>query len=319
FDHREPFYVYLIHLPTLLLPWSPLFLVGVTSAIFTVRWRRLGAHTQWLAASATLVFVMFTASGSRRIYYILPMLPFCALFLGLFLAGPGRERWKQVGLGIQGLLFVGLAALEAVTPVVWPLAKRYVGTELPASLIAGTGLVGLLGLAPWLFHSRLSGPIERITGMRGRIAPLMVTVVFLMGGFFCFQKVTLECFATTPDFARRLASTGRRADEIAFFEESRTDVIFYMNCQVPSPVLSGRDEIVRFLESRGERGVIILPVGDLDRLRAMLPEGAQGDSVVVERSSPWLDDPSELLVAWRLKSKAGTASPRECSPKAGGS
>lgn len=314
FDHVEPVYAYFIHLPTLLLPWSPLFFVAVASTIFTVRWRDMGPHSQWLATAAILVFLLFTASGSRRIYYILPMLPFCALFMGLFLTADGREGWKRLGLLLQGVLFITLAAMELITAVVWPLIRSHVGIDLPTALIVSTTVLGLLALAPWLLRRRLSHPLEMLTGTRGRMAPLMATVVILIGGFFCWQKVILEDLATTPDFARRLASTGRTAHEIAFYEKSRTDVIFYMNSQQPHPVLSMPDEILRFLNSGTGNTVLVLPFEDLDRLMASLPEGVQGEPVVVERSPPWQNDTSEALLAWRLKTE-GIRVPQKPEPE----
>ncbi len=77
FDHKGPFYTYFIYLPIYLLPWALFFipaLLGLKS-----RWRRLSAHSKWMVFSTVLLFLFFTLSGSRRSYYVLPMVPFAIL------------------------------------------------------------------------------------------------------------------------------------------------------------------------------------------------------------------------------------------------
>lgn len=78
FDHQGPIYTYLIFLPVYTFPWVFLML----PALFTLpaRWRTLSLDSKWLAITLMLLFAFFTASGSRRDYYVLPMVPFAILF-----------------------------------------------------------------------------------------------------------------------------------------------------------------------------------------------------------------------------------------------
>lgn len=81
FDHTDPWYSYFIYIPIYTLPWSilPLF-----SIYFYCKNRKKltclqTLNTRWLLWFIIATFMFFTLSGSRRNYYILPLIPF--LFL----------------------------------------------------------------------------------------------------------------------------------------------------------------------------------------------------------------------------------------------
>jgi 4-amino-4-deoxy-L-arabinose transferase-like glycosyltransferase len=77
FDHKGSVWTYFLWLPIYLLPWAVFFL----PAVFTVksRWKNLSPNAKWLCWSVLLLFIFFTVSGSRRNYYILPLVPFAIL------------------------------------------------------------------------------------------------------------------------------------------------------------------------------------------------------------------------------------------------
>lgn len=77
FDHVGPIYTYFIYLPIYLMPWTLFFI----PALFTLysRWKSLTATAKWNALSFALIFLFFTLSGSRRSYYVLPIVPFAIL------------------------------------------------------------------------------------------------------------------------------------------------------------------------------------------------------------------------------------------------
>jgi 4-amino-4-deoxy-L-arabinose transferase-like glycosyltransferase len=93
FDHKGPIYTYFVYLPIYLLPWTFFFIL----AIFTVKkdWPTMTSGERWIAWAILLVFIFYTASGSRRNYYTLPMVPFAILFTANWLA---RHIDKQVWL-----------------------------------------------------------------------------------------------------------------------------------------------------------------------------------------------------------------------------
>ena len=77
FDHKDPIYTYLIYLPVYLLPWTLFFIPALLS--LKSRWRAMTEESKWMVWSLLLLFLFFTLSGSRRSYYVLPMVPFAIL------------------------------------------------------------------------------------------------------------------------------------------------------------------------------------------------------------------------------------------------
>ncbi len=116
FDHQGPLYTYFIYLPVYMMPWALFFI----PALVTVksRWRAMSLDAKWCALSLLLLFVFFTASGSRRSYYVLPMVPFAILFTAEWLQS--KRAWAA------GLVAIALPLLCVVfnfLPVVYYAKK----------------------------------------------------------------------------------------------------------------------------------------------------------------------------------------------------
>jgi hypothetical protein len=77
FDHKGPIYTYFIFLPVYLLPWTFFFIPTLVS--LRSRWRSMFVHSKCMCWAVLLLFVFLTLSGSRRNYYILPVVPFAIL------------------------------------------------------------------------------------------------------------------------------------------------------------------------------------------------------------------------------------------------
>ncbi|MDX1901661.1 MAG: glycosyltransferase family 39 protein [Gammaproteobacteria bacterium] len=77
FDHKGPIYTYFIFLPVYLLPWTMFFI----PALFFLRkrWEKLSTGLHWLYWTTLVLFLFLTLSGSRRNYYVLPLVPFAIL------------------------------------------------------------------------------------------------------------------------------------------------------------------------------------------------------------------------------------------------
>ena len=89
FDHKGPIYTYLIYLPAYLMPWTFFFLPAVW---YTVRhWRELNPGASWAAWATLLLFAFLTASGSRRSYYVLPVVPFAILMTANWILQGGLQ------------------------------------------------------------------------------------------------------------------------------------------------------------------------------------------------------------------------------------
>ena len=127
FDHRDPVYTYLLYGPIYMLPWT----VFVVPTLWTLprRWSDLPAGVRWMAWSTLLIFVFFTLSGSRRSYYILPLVPFATLVTAEWVsAALGRNPGWSRRLGVAVAL--AYAALFLFANVL--VALYYSGGGSPA-------------------------------------------------------------------------------------------------------------------------------------------------------------------------------------------
>ncbi|OGT06418.1 MAG: hypothetical protein A2103_03700 [Gammaproteobacteria bacterium GWF2_41_13] len=135
FDHVEPFYVYFIYLPTYLLPWTVLFIPALIT--FPKRWRTLLTGERWFFWSTVFIFVFLTISGSRRDYYILPILPFAILLTAEWISasllknGALYRFTKKSALIIYGLVLLYFA-------VITPIAYSGGGPEVFIKLVRQT-------------------------------------------------------------------------------------------------------------------------------------------------------------------------------------
>lgn len=113
FDHQGPIYTYFIYLPVYLLPSVVLFIPALFS--LKSRWKNLSVNSRWIAWTLAALFLFFSLSGSRRSYYVLPMVPFAILFSAdwiLSAAKMSTKRWSA-GMIIAGfmVLYVGMDLL----------------------------------------------------------------------------------------------------------------------------------------------------------------------------------------------------------------
>jgi 4-amino-4-deoxy-L-arabinose transferase-like glycosyltransferase len=92
FDHKGPIYTYFIFLPVYLLPWTLFFIPALLT--LKTRWKNMSANSKWLVWALLLLFIFFTISGSRRNYYVLPLVPFAILLTADWILA-GLETWKR--------------------------------------------------------------------------------------------------------------------------------------------------------------------------------------------------------------------------------
>jgi 4-amino-4-deoxy-L-arabinose transferase-like glycosyltransferase len=106
FDHKGPWYTYFIFLPLYMMPWFFFFIPALLS--LPKRWKTLSPNARWMVWSTLCIFIFFTASGSRRNYYILPLIPFALLMTADWIATQvkTRQRWAaRCVVTFYGLLF----------------------------------------------------------------------------------------------------------------------------------------------------------------------------------------------------------------------
>ena len=163
FDHKGPIYLYLGAVPLLTLPWVPILVGALVASIRS--WKKLDGNTRWLLQAILIIFVFFTLSGSRRNYYILPILPFCMLLMAVFLVEFSREivgRHRERGLLIQKQVLFVMAILEAVSGplIVWILINK-MGWELPSLLGWSCLIIGAATLMTGVLTNKVIGKTLR--------------------------------------------------------------------------------------------------------------------------------------------------------------
>jgi 4-amino-4-deoxy-L-arabinose transferase-like glycosyltransferase len=113
YDHKDPFYTYFVKIFYLAAPWSLVLPAALIHSLQGVR-RRVSQIPEALILFCA-IFIFFTLSGSRRPYYLLPILPFVAILVANVL----REFVVgTLGRGIQGTvrvvgILVGLAMIAS--------------------------------------------------------------------------------------------------------------------------------------------------------------------------------------------------------------
>ncbi|WP_019578869.1 ArnT family glycosyltransferase [Pseudomonas mandelii] len=121
FDNIGPIYTYLIYLPVYTLPWAPCWMLGLWFALR--HWRSVEPNTRWLVWGLGLLMLFFTASGSRRSYYVLPLVPFAQLLGAWWITRRMAERNATDRFGSRRLkIGFGLTAvlLMAILGVFYP-------------------------------------------------------------------------------------------------------------------------------------------------------------------------------------------------------
>ncbi len=285
FDHKDPFYAYFIHLPRLFLPWSPLLALALVGAFG--KYKKLTKETKWLLEAIVLIFIFFSASGSRRWYYILPILPFCAILTSYFLYSNWLEKWKRCFLVLMGMLFVLLASVELISPAFMPLASKLAKTALPPELFWSSTAIGLAALMPWIMKKRMPELLPKLTGLSSTLAPFAVSGFILMAGLFCVQYVELDEFRTEKPFALLLKkeTADMKSSQIGFYPKVPTKLLFYLNKPGLVKVLSDKKEALDFLA--GKRGVFLTQYKYLKYLPDALAEKLREEPDFTEKNYPW--------------------------------
>lgn len=310
FDHKNPFYLYLYALPALLLPWAPLFLGALYSQIRS--WKQLAPPTRWLLMATGLIFLLFTLSGSRRSYYIMPILPFCALIMALFVdekpaSQPGVWHWS---VRLQKFLLLLTAGGLVLMPLALPLVQKKTGFEAPPSFALASVLIGATALViPWL-----AGRSAKIRSLfaGGLEAPALgFMAMVIMGGTLGWQYNLLDQTRTERPFAlqlkRRLAS--HNPNRVAFFYSTDAKLCFYLSSPEPIRTLPDAEPLQAFLE-QPHPAVLITQRRYAEMIPPTLRARLNQSEMIEEQVQPWESESAQKKkwIAW-FWSPASPSSP----------
>jgi 4-amino-4-deoxy-L-arabinose transferase-like glycosyltransferase len=300
YDHKEKWYVYFGYVPILLFPWIPLFVAAFWRGCLF--FKKSDWPAKWLMFSVVLIFLFFTCSGSRRSYYILPVVPFSAILMARFLAMPDDEKWNRLVLAIQTGMLIVIAAGEILSLGAWPVVRNRMGFVAPPILIAATAAAGAIALILFVIEHLRRGTFSRILAAQPRLAPLIAMAIVLMGMYFCVQTPARASYASTKNFSMELKSRvgSLPSDSIAFYRKIPNKVLFYLN--LPGPTLKPRDvESLKEFLAQGRTRVLISDSQYRKELVDAFPGGVIPEPTLKEQTYPW--EKESKYEAWIIPSE----------------
>lgn len=323
FDHKAPIYTYIHSVPMLILPWAPLFIAALIAGVkyFT----RLDKNAHWLIKAIVLIFVFFTLSGSRRSYYILPIIPFCALLTAVILT-----RMKEfspsciipAGFNIQKGILFGAAVLELIVFLVLLIVPpRSAGVSLGGICLVGI-LVALVAIAAAIGTS-MAAHLLAVQPEEKAFLPLVAVAFIVMGGFFCVQQNALEECKSERQFINGIQSATAwiQPDRIALMYKGEVDakMVFYLGKGSPVTLLRYKDNyadeqdpdkraIMSFLQS-DRLGVLIAQTRYVAALPGECSRLLPATPALEEKPLPFESKPSqqERWGVWLLNSQNTTS------------
>jgi 4-amino-4-deoxy-L-arabinose transferase-like glycosyltransferase len=244
FDHVEPPYAYVQHTLVFFLPWTCLLLASLWESR---KWPADWSY-RWPLITGLAIFLFFTISGSRRSYYILPLVPALALITGRALSDWLRGQ-ESGGPGIMRSALL----VTAFVPGVAGAALIYAYFALPIArheslLFLGIGAAAGCGVTIYLLLRR--------SNAKGFL--LLFFLVFILELWsFTGGMAIVEEMRTFRTFCRETNArlTGIDNSRVALYPGGNSSLIFYLNRRGVRTVTS-RDELVKFLETHPDGFII---------------------------------------------------------------
>jgi 4-amino-4-deoxy-L-arabinose transferase-like glycosyltransferase len=279
FDHRGPVYLYLYVIFALMAPWSILLPAALVEAHHQ---RRLKAEPARADRFALIffwsTFIFFTLSGSRRSYYILPILPAAAMLVARMLTSP----WEQLSGWARRLLLLGyaifaFAVVAGVVLLIPPSAiLRGAMAKLPAApdriVFAAMWVVVLAFVAITLRNFRLA----RVTLSMGIAAYAAMIYVYI------FMMPAAEAYRGEKPFGEAIRDRiGQHADQLGVYRA--VGPLFYIDPPRPLAEFSKPQDLAKAVADGKIEWVIV-------RRRDLTSIGLPTEILVEEASYPWESD-----------------------------
>lgn len=312
YDHKEPFYIYLYALPLLFLPWSLLLLNAVAGNWYLIKAKKMDRYTGWLLKAVIIIFLFFICSRSRRGYYILPLLPFCALQVAVFLVEKIKyERFNKIVLALyKWTAIVGLFVSLAV-PLIWLSIRNAVSSKVPGLLLVMVPLLGIMGALPWCLKKTGTARLAALMKIPAAMAPVVVSVTVYMGGFFALIYPVTSSLCTTESFVMELKDLvgDAKCKEIVFYPDAPTKVLFYLKTAEAVTFIGYDEKGVDKLEEYSKRGFpgkfLITRRKYLPRIYKQLPELQKQAPLLEEKIYPFENKRNirRKFIVWSIRER----------------
>jgi 4-amino-4-deoxy-L-arabinose transferase-like glycosyltransferase len=249
-DHDDEYWFsYFYHVPRIMAPWIVFFIPAVITVI--IRWKDMKSNERWLAISTALIFLLFTASSSRRWYYILPIMPFCALMISCFLCTSFQEKWEKMIMEIVRWIVIVCAIISAISIVFASLWKQLFDLDLPWMLLIGIPVTGMLTLVV-MFIDECGDrkQLQKFSGMPKNVAGIILGGTIIMCGLFSFQLPSINKFRTEKPFSLKMKNEliNIKPENIIVYPKIPTKMIFYMRLNRPVKVVTSIEDMKKIIK-----------------------------------------------------------------------
>ena len=276
FDHRGPIYLYTYVIFALMAPWSVL----LPAALVEAHRRRPEDSTRARSDRFTMAFfwatfVFYTLSGSRRSYYILPIVPAAVIFIARLLDRPFVEMsalartLTKIGFGIIVCAII-LSTLAFLPPRLF-LPGPY--AQLPPAPSLGIFALFWLGSIGAIVYAMRNFCPERVTLALAAIAWLF------MFYFFVVAMPASDAFRSEKPFAAQvLTLIANDTPSLALFRNQGP--IFYLGLPQPVPEYDKLPDLNAAVSNRKVKWLIVRR-RDIEMLKF------KSEPVAAETVYPW--------------------------------
>jgi len=276
FDHRGPIYLYCYIIFLLMAPWSVL-LPGALAHLHSVpaESARQVRSDRFAMVYFWATFVFFTLSGSRRSYYLLPILPAASLIVARLLTSPveslNRIAWWLTRCGYWLIAIATMLAFIALLPPRYILPRPFdLLPMLPAPI--PFSIIWIVSVAGVIYALRRITP-ARIAASLGIIAYLSMVYIYL------FAMPITEAYRDEKPFATVvMAKVGTQLNSLAYF--NNLESFFYIEPFMTHALFLDPAALHRAIE-RGQVRWVMVRDRNLAGLRL------NGAIVAREKSFPW--------------------------------
>jgi len=253
FDHRGPMYLYVYVIFALMAPWSALLPAALVE---THSLRHAGAEPARADRFALVyfwaTFIFFTVSGSRRSYYILPILPAAAILVARTLAYPGELRSmiarRLLTIGYAIVALAALASIVLLIPAWAILPSPYDALpDLPAK--PAFIVFWVVSIAAVVYTIRKFSP-DRVALSLGAIAYLAMVYIYI------FAMPAAEAYRGEKPFGYAvLNKIGGSTDRLVLFKTEGP--LFYLNPPKPIPEFEKKQDLQDAIVKGSVRWMIV--------------------------------------------------------------
>ena len=292
FDHRGPVYLYAFVIFELMAPWSSF----LPAALAHAHGRPAAAgkaskSDRFLRTFFWTIFIFFTLSGSRRGYYLLPILPAGAILIARIFVISQRElsetaRWLlKFGFWVVVLMLIFLAVVLLPSRQFLPYPYSFLPMLPHPRIFVTCWIVSLISTAYVCTHYSKERVLISV-GISSYLLLLYLFVVALPAGD---QWRGERQFAQA---ARQLIDGER--DELAAFRTQPP--VFYLRFSKPIPQYESAVELASAARSGRVRWIIL-------RRRDVPVLNMSAREIVAEPTYPWdsLEHRSNALILMELQ------------------